>query len=126
MSREKKNIDNKYEYEFYLDKIIQIKTKTKHSLMLLASWLVLSNRSHQVMTPLLFSGLFLGWRPKCYLFIIHHKPFRLISSWLGPSTSWSSISASVEIMEKLKSFDLVVYILGKKWKKLRFISSLCL
>ena len=94
--------------------------------MLLAWWLVLSNRSHQVMTPLLFSGLFLGWRPKCYLFIIHHKPFRLISSWLGPSTSWSSISASVEIMEKLKSFDLVVYILGKKWKKLRFISSLCL
>ena len=96
------------------------------SLMLFAAWLVLRNRSHQVMIPLLFSGLFLWWRPKCYIFITNLKPFRFISSWLGPSTSWSSISASVEIMEKLKSFDLVVYILGKKWKKLRFISSLCL
>ena len=34
--------------------------------------------------------------------------------------------AYLPLWKSWKSFDLVVYILGKKWKKLRFLSSLCL
>ena len=83
--------------------------------MLFAAWLVLRNGSHQVMIPLLFSSLFLWWRPKCYIFITNHKPFRFISSWLGPSTSWSSISSTV-----FKSPPC--YVLGTHWHFMRVFS----